>query len=211
MTVSQDDDGRIWLDQVPKGIMVEMGGQPERNELVHYEADSLIPVKADRGMYIPHAFVGDDGHGRALYLHVGRAIRRADSPPGQRRPRRGLRSRRRVVQRGASGRSHAQPPTMTAVDPAVDRHGVARPAGAPRVRTPGPASRRAVSGVSLVSLWVLITASFLMIHLIPGDPVRGALGLTAPPALVASTREALGLNDPLLGPVRGLPAGPAQR
>ena len=36
-----------------------------------------------------------------------------------------------------------------------------------------------------------------MIHLIPGDPVRGALGMTAPPALVESTREALGLNDPL--------------
>ena len=52
-------------------------------------------------------------------------------------------------------------------------------------------------GRLLVSLWVLITASFLMIHLIPGDPVRGALGPTAPPALVASTREALGLNDPL--------------
>jgi peptide/nickel transport system permease protein len=58
------------------------------------------------------------------------------------------------------------------------------------------AARRA--GRLLVSLWVLITASFLMIHLIPGDPVRGALGPTAPPALVDSTREALGLNDPLL-------------
>jgi CubicO group peptidase (beta-lactamase class C family) len=81
MTVSQDADGRIWLDQVPKGLMAEMGGQPERIELVHYEGDSLIPLQADRGMHIPHAFVGDDGHGRARYLHVGRAIRRADDPP----------------------------------------------------------------------------------------------------------------------------------
>ena len=32
----------------------------------------------------------------------------------------------------------------------------------------------------VVSLWVLITASFLMIHLIPGDPVRSALGINAP-------------------------------
>jgi CubicO group peptidase (beta-lactamase class C family) len=80
MTVSQDEDGRIWLDQVPKGLMVELGGQPERIELVHYEDDSLIPVQADRGMYIPHAFVGDDGRGHAQYLHVGRAIRRADGP-----------------------------------------------------------------------------------------------------------------------------------
>ena len=44
---------------------------------------------------------------------------------------------------------------------------------------------------------MLVTASFLMIHLIPGDPVRGALGPTAPPDLVARTREALGLNEPL--------------
>jgi peptide/nickel transport system permease protein len=48
-----------------------------------------------------------------------------------------------------------------------------------------------------VAVWVLITASFLMIHLIPGDPVRAALGLTAPPSLVNARRLALGLNDPL--------------
>lgn len=53
-------------------------------------------------------------------------------------------------------------------------------------------------GRLVVSLWVLVTASFLMIHLIPGDPVRAALGMTAPPALVESTRQALGLDDPLL-------------
>lgn len=53
-------------------------------------------------------------------------------------------------------------------------------------------------GRLLVSLWVLVTASFAMIHLIPGDPVRGALGPTAPADLVAARREALGLNDPLL-------------
>lgn len=49
----------------------------------------------------------------------------------------------------------------------------------------------------VVSLWVLITASFLIIHLIPGDPVRAALGPTAPAALVNRTRADLGLNDPL--------------
>jgi peptide/nickel transport system permease protein len=53
-------------------------------------------------------------------------------------------------------------------------------------------------GRLLVSLWVLVTASFLMIHLIPGDPVRAALGPTAPASLVAAKRESLGLNDPLL-------------
>jgi peptide/nickel transport system permease protein len=53
-------------------------------------------------------------------------------------------------------------------------------------------------GRLLVSLWVLVTASFAMIHLIPGDPVRGALGPTAPVALVEARREALGLNDPIV-------------
>jgi len=53
-------------------------------------------------------------------------------------------------------------------------------------------------GRLLVSLWVLVTASFLMIHLIPGDPVRAALGPTAPAALVSAKRAEMGLDDPLL-------------
>src|SRR3954467_4587997 len=57
------------------------------------------------------------------------------------------------------------------------------------------AIRRA--GRLLVSLWVVISAAFAMIHLIPGDPVREALGPTAPVALVAARRAALGLDDPL--------------
>jgi peptide/nickel transport system permease protein len=48
-----------------------------------------------------------------------------------------------------------------------------------------------------ISVWVLITASFLMIHLVPGDPVRASLGLTAPASLVRARRQELGLNDPL--------------
>jgi peptide/nickel transport system permease protein len=53
-------------------------------------------------------------------------------------------------------------------------------------------------GARLVtSLWVLLTASFLMIHLMPGDPVRAALGMTAPEELVADRRQALGLDEPV--------------
>ncbi|MCB0896290.1 MAG: serine hydrolase, partial [Nocardioidaceae bacterium] len=77
LIVSQDEDGRIWIDQVPKGALVEMGGQAERTELVHYRDDMLIPVEPDRGMFMPHAFLGDDGEGHSLYLHLGRAVRRA--------------------------------------------------------------------------------------------------------------------------------------
>ncbi|HEX5119950.1 MAG TPA: ABC transporter permease [Pseudonocardiaceae bacterium] len=50
----------------------------------------------------------------------------------------------------------------------------------------------------VVSLWVLLTASFGMIHLIPGDPVRAALGISASQALVHERRQALGLDDPLI-------------
>jgi peptide/nickel transport system permease protein len=53
------------------------------------------------------------------------------------------------------------------------------------------------TGRLLVSVWVLISAAFLMIHLIPGDPVRAALGPTASVELVNARRAALGLNDPL--------------
>jgi peptide/nickel transport system permease protein len=50
----------------------------------------------------------------------------------------------------------------------------------------------------LVSLALLLTATFFMIHLVPGDAVRAALGPTAPAALVQQRKQALGLDDPLL-------------
>lgn len=49
-----------------------------------------------------------------------------------------------------------------------------------------------------VSLLVVVTASFLIVHLVPGDPVRSALGITADPAVVAARRAELGLDKPLL-------------
>ena len=58
------------------------------------------------------------------------------------------------------------------------------------------AARRA--GRLLISLWVLVTAAFLMIRLIPGDPVRAAMGQNASPEAIEARRQALGLNDPFL-------------
>ena len=52
-------------------------------------------------------------------------------------------------------------------------------------------------GQLLISALVLVTASFLIIHLIPGDPVRAALGFNASQQLVETRRAQLGLNDPL--------------
>lgn len=71
----------------------------------------------------------------------------------------------------------------------------------PRVEPPGlhPWVRFLVRRTArfVVSLWLLLTFAFLLIHLIPGDPVRNALGMTAPLDLVERQREALGLNDPV--------------
>lgn len=50
----------------------------------------------------------------------------------------------------------------------------------------------------IVSLWVLASAAWAMVHAIPGTPVRAALGLTAPQSQVLQERAALGLNQPLL-------------
>jgi CubicO group peptidase (beta-lactamase class C family) len=77
MVVSQDGDGRIWVEQIPKGIFAELGEKPDRRELVAFGEDRLIPVESPEGIHTPHCFVGDDGAGHALFLHVGRALRRA--------------------------------------------------------------------------------------------------------------------------------------
>lgn len=78
LIVTQDDDGRVWMEQIPKGLLAELGGQRERTELVSYRGDTLIVAEPSHGMHTLTAFVGDDGTGRALYLHTGRATRRAD-------------------------------------------------------------------------------------------------------------------------------------
>jgi len=31
-------------------------------------------------VHLPHVFLGDDGNGRSLYIHSGRATRRAVTP-----------------------------------------------------------------------------------------------------------------------------------
>lgn len=51
--------------------------------------------------------------------------------------------------------------------------------------------------VFLLSLWALVTAAFLMLQLIPGDPVRQAVGMNASVEIVESMRTQLGLDLPL--------------
>lgn len=49
----------------------------------------------------------------------------------------------------------------------------------------------------LASLWILVTATFLTVHLIPGDPARTGLGPTPAPSQVEARRAALHLDKPL--------------
>jgi len=78
-TISRTDDGRLWLDRTPRGVVADLGDLPYRTELVSWRDDVLMPVDPERGVRQPIAFLGDDGTGRAAHLHTGRADRRMDS------------------------------------------------------------------------------------------------------------------------------------
>ncbi|MGH3508424.1 MAG: serine hydrolase domain-containing protein [Nocardioidaceae bacterium] len=77
LIVTQDDDGQLWMDQIPKGMAVHFGDTPYRTELVAYRRDTLIALHPDRGMHRLYHFIDDDGTGHARYLHTGRALLRA--------------------------------------------------------------------------------------------------------------------------------------
>ncbi|MGH3168880.1 MAG: serine hydrolase domain-containing protein [Trebonia sp.] len=76
--ITQDDEGRVWMTDTPLGELAELIGEVEKTELVHLEGDTLIPASPKYGIYLPQVFIGDDGSGRSLYIHSGRATRRAD-------------------------------------------------------------------------------------------------------------------------------------
>lgn len=61
---------------------------------------------------------------------------------------------------------------------------------------PGYLIRR--TGRLVISVWILFTATFAMIHLVPGDPVRAGLGEAATPELVTLRRHQLGLDKPII-------------
>ncbi len=50
---------------------------------------------------------------------------------------------------------------------------------------------------TLPVIWLVVSLVFLMIHLVPGDPIAQMLGEGAPAADIAATRHAYGLDAPL--------------
>jgi peptide/nickel transport system permease protein len=63
------------------------------------------------------------------------------------------------------------------------------------------------TAVLVVSLAVLVTATFFTLHLVPGDPARTGLGPTATVQQVEQRREALNLDESLLTQYRLFVAG----
>ena len=80
MTIALDEDGRVWLDSIPKTTMVAAGHEPEHVELVGLGPNALIAARPT--MNRTHrvvSFIGDNGSGRHSFLYnYGRAIARAD-------------------------------------------------------------------------------------------------------------------------------------
>jgi CubicO group peptidase (beta-lactamase class C family) len=78
LIVSQEDDGSVWMDAIPEDdLSKELGEQPERFEIVPRGEDTMVTRERRHGAYRVYAFLGDDGDGRAAYLHGGRAFTRA--------------------------------------------------------------------------------------------------------------------------------------
>jgi len=76
MEFSADDEGRIWLEQRPKGMLLELGEEASREEVIGFSENSLIMRSEQSGMHIVFAFLSPDEEGRYTYVHSGRAISR---------------------------------------------------------------------------------------------------------------------------------------
>ncbi|WP_406638423.1 serine hydrolase [Amycolatopsis sp. WGS_07] len=76
-TVVTEEDGKLWMERTPKGIFAEIGAPSGKEELLPCKGDTFVAmVPQVPGIYMAHAFVGDDGTGRAQFIHTGRADRR---------------------------------------------------------------------------------------------------------------------------------------
>lgn len=74
--ISQDADGTLRLARTPLGELAALGEPGYRTALTYWRGDSFVPVEPEHGVRAPLAFLGDDGSGRAEFVHTGRADRR---------------------------------------------------------------------------------------------------------------------------------------
>jgi len=51
--------------------------------------------------------------------------------------------------------------------------------------------------LTLPVVWLVVSIVFLLIHLVPGDPIQMMLGEGATPADIGSLRHQIGLDQPL--------------
>jgi len=77
-TVEAGGASDLWLTHEPPRSFTELVGAPTvRLRLVRYDADTFVSAEPDgSGSHHSLAFVGDDGHGRAKFIHNGRVLRR---------------------------------------------------------------------------------------------------------------------------------------
>ena len=71
--ISQDSDGRIWAKRTAKAEFRVLGAPVETIELVPLSGSTLITKFPSGGRHWPYTFMGDDGSGRAAFVHNGRA------------------------------------------------------------------------------------------------------------------------------------------
>jgi CubicO group peptidase (beta-lactamase class C family) len=76
--VSQDAEGRVWVEQVPRGIAAEISTTVVKTEIVPLGGDTFVAAEPRYGIHGPYVFVGHDGTGRARYMHTGRADPRVE-------------------------------------------------------------------------------------------------------------------------------------
>lgn len=76
MEFSQDEAGRLWVEQRPKDDVAGLSEGASRSELAAFGDDSLIMLEQQSGMNIVFAFLSPDEDGRRSYVHFGRALAR---------------------------------------------------------------------------------------------------------------------------------------
>jgi CubicO group peptidase (beta-lactamase class C family) len=76
-TVEAGGPADLWLTLEPPGDLTELlAATPFRTRIVCYDGDTFVTAEDGGPGHQAFAFLGDDGHGRAEFIHNGRALRR---------------------------------------------------------------------------------------------------------------------------------------